>query len=130
MKIIFKDKFTLRQMEIIRVAAIVAAGNFPMPGTVEIYRMPPDEAKINDGAAFPRKVYLRAGIYGAALFKTASHEFCHVSQYHCGELVADHEHFYWYGKKIPARMRYHNQPHEREAFSYEDRLIPREEERT
>ena len=125
MKIIINPGFSLRQREVIRVAAIVAAANFPMPYKVEVSRMPKQDRKDWDGCAVGNHIWLAGNLHGAALFATASHEFCHVSQQFTGKLELSPDDFYWKGRKVPARMRYENQPHEKEAFGYEHRLIPK-----
>jgi len=125
MKLVFEGRFTVRQREVIRVAAIVAAANFKLPGRIRVFRMPPDLVKHFDGDATRGIIRIRGSLHGADLFSTVSHELVHVSQIYTGKLEADAEHFYWNGKKIPARVRYENQPHEKEAFAYENRLIPK-----
>lgn len=124
MKIIFADRFTVRQKEVIRVALMVAAANFELPKTIRIFRLPAEYVSEFDGDAGKGRIRIRASLHGASLFKTVSHEAVHVSQIHTGRLDSDPDHFYWNGKKVPARIRYENQPHEKEAFAYEKRLIP------
>ena len=123
-KIEFLGKFTLRQREVIRVAAIVAAYNFPMPSRVRIYRLPRPWLKGTDGMALPGCVWLRGNMYGAHLFSTVSHEFRHVSDYYTGKLVSTVEAQYWHGRRVD-RMEYEKQPHEKAAMKYERQLFPR-----
>lgn len=126
MKIIFEDRFTAKKAEIIRVALIVAEANFELPGTIRVGKLDEEDARYNDGMiGGNNRILVRAGLSGAALFSTVSHEAKHVSQIYKGELDSDMFHFYWKGRKVPARVRYENLPHEKEAFAYEYRLIPK-----
>ena len=123
MKVIWEGKFTVRQREVIRVAAIVAAANLPMPGTIRIFRVGRNERKDFDGAALPGRVWLAGNLHGAHLFQIASHEFQHISDYHTGKLESTGWGHYWNGRKVPEGMKYESQPHEKRAFAYSYKMV-------
>lgn len=123
MKVIFQGRFSVRQREVIRVAAVVAAANLPMPGTVRIFRVPPEDRRDQDGAALPGRVWLAGSLHGAALFAVASHEFQHISDYHTGKLESTPWGFYWNGRKVPDSLAYESQPHEKAANHYQHKMV-------
>ena len=127
MRVKITGKFGSVQRQIIRTAAIVAQANFPMPSTVEIRKLSRAQAAEMFGMVDQDDgiVYLSGNRRDANLFSDASHEYRHVSDRHVGNLDSDAEHFYWKGRKVAAKLRHADRPHEKVAYAYENRLIPK-----